>query len=818
VKLLLLAQLRFLARAPWSAATALFGVTLAVASIVAVHQIGAAVERSLAAARPPHLAGLTHVLSGPELEAADYFRLRRAWREGAWPGITALVPMVEGHRDIGGRQVRVVGVDWLAYGGSLSTVEAAGERLPPARLLDARALVADRTLGVGSGATLAIDGTDYQVVALVDAGLGPAVFADIAVAQRLLRRSADAVDLIGIAAADPLAGWRSRIDVAMPGFSAGLPEAGLPKLPVLAAYPVRTVASELPAATFARAILFNVGALGILALLVAWFLVYQVAVIWVERQRPVFARLHALGATRVSVAGPFVAILALLGLVATLAGSIVGNGLAQLLIGVSAPDGAAALVVRLDGHALAKAAFSGIGVCMAGGLLAIRRAPSATAVRPMASRVRWFLIAITVVVAVVGIARDDAGLLGGFAAILAMSAAMILALRPLLEWLGPVPRATRADGALRMLLRLGAREAVWRPEVVGVALAALALAVSASMGVGLMVESLRGDFARMLALRLSGEAYANGPPGTLASAAEWLALERPDWRIDRYGETLVRIGRADADGSTLPARLGYGRFDAAESARYGFGGALPAGAVIVNERLARALGIEPGDAVLAGGARFDVAHVHAGLGDSEPRLFVDERGLAALGIVPAFDRFTVHAGGGDPAAGSGGALAEAIRALAERFPELAVVERDAVHERAFATFDRTFAITRALTLLALVVASVGMYNALTALRLAQAPTRRLLEVQGVLRRELLVVTLARAAGVGGIAVAVALPLGIAMAWVLCNVVNPRAFGWTIGLALDPEGWLPPVLLGLCAALLAGLLPAPRESGVLDEAA
>src|SRR5690606_15465090 len=119
------------------------------------------------------------------------------------------------------------------------------------------------------------------------------------------------------------------------------------------------------------------------------------------------------------------------------------------------------------------------------------------------------------------------------------------------------------------------------------------------------------------------------------------------------------------------------------------------------------------------------------------------------------------------------------------FPELAVEHRAALRARSLAIFDRTFAITHALTLLALTVAVVGVYNALTALRLAQSPTARLLHAQGLLPRELRRVALIRAGVVGGVAVALALPLGAAMAWVLCAVINPRAFGWTIDLQWPP---------------------------------
>jgi putative ABC transport system permease protein len=64
----------------------------------------------------------------------------------------------------------------------------------------------------------------------------------------------------------------------------------------------------------------------------------------------------------------------------------------------------------------------------------------------------------------------------------------------------------------------------------------------------------------------------------------------------------------------------------------------------------------------------------------------------------------------------------------------------------------------------------------------------------------------------------ALPLGLAMAWTLCAVINPRSFGWSIELHLPVSAWLPPLALGLLAALVAGALPAPRERGTLHEAA
>lgn len=868
MRLLLLAQLRFVARAPWSALTAVLGVALAVASIVAVHLIGTAVSRSLDAAWPPHLADLSHLLSRPGLSADDYFRLRDAWRAGSgpWaetavpaaPALTALVPVIEGYVRIGTQRVRVLGADWLAYG---SATEADGRRcragrnppdgrflhesrsvgasaagatagLPAWRLLETDAVMADRALGVAAQAWLPVADARYRVVAVVDSGLGPALFADIATAQRLLGRSADELDFIGAALVDPWTGWRRALDAAMPGIAAGLPQAEL-SVGELAAggsgglltdLVARPVAAELPATAFARAVLFNVGALGLLALLVAWFLMYQVALIWAERQRPVFDRLHALGVTRGALLAGFVASFALLGLLATVLGLLLGVWLAELLVQVSAAGaGGAPAPGWPDAVLLGKALCSGVGVAVIGGLFAFRGAAAGRPGGRVRPAVRVAVAIPVVLLGAAGAASDRAGLFGGFGAILALALVMLLLVRPVLEGLRAAVLRSAAVAAGRLwvgslLLRLGMREAVWRPAVVSVALAALALAMATGMGVGLMVESLRADFARMLDARLAGDLYLTGDPQTIAEAHAWLDGQPDELVVRRYGQARIRVGSPGGAGAGSPALLDYGGLDGTESARYGYGGEPRPDEVMVSERLARALAIAPGGAVAIDAVPVRVAHVFAGFGDPEPRVVADAALLDALGIEPVFDRLAVALPRPAVVAGAEPLAARLEAALARQFPALEIVGREAVRARAFAIFDRTFAVTRALTLVALIVAGVGVYNSLTALRLAQAPTRRLLEAQGVLPRELALVTVVRAGTIGGIAACVAAPLGFAMAWVLCAVINPRAFGWSVTLIPEPGGWLPALVLGGVATLLAGLLPAPRERSEFDDAA
>lgn len=319
-----------------------------------------------------------------------------------------------------------------------------------------------------------------------------------------------------------------------------------------------------------------------------------------------------------------------------------------------------------------------------------------------------------------------------------------------------------------------------------------------------MVQSFRVDFERMLQVRLAGDLYLYDVGGRVEGLTDWLRRQDDVAAVSRFGETSARLaGR--------PVELGYARFDAAESGRYGFPRGLEPGEALINERLARDLRLAAGDPVRAAHGSLVVVGIFPGFGDPQGRVLVDVASLDRFGLAARYDRVTVTRAG-RPSTG-----AALTTRLAERFPRVRVEDRDDVRALALRIFDRTFAITQALTLLALVVAVVGTYNALTALRLNQAPTVRLLEAQGVSAAQMRRLALIRAGTVGAIAVLLALPLGMAMAWTLCNVINPRSFGWSVHLHLPPDGWLPPVLLGLAAAVLAGVLPAPREQGALHEA-
>ena len=124
-------------------------------------------------------------------------------------------------------------------------------------------------------------------------------------------------------------------------------------------------------------------------------------------------------------------------------------------------------------------------------------------------------------------------------------------------------------------------------------------------------------------------------------------------------------------------------------------------------------------------------------------------------------------------------------------------------------FDRTFAITDALRLLAVVVAFIGVLSTLMSLQLERTREIGILRATGMTPRQLGTLTLLETGLMGAMAGVFAMPLGYALAWILIYVINVRSFGWTLQMALEGRYFWQALCIAIIAALLAGLYPAFR---------
>jgi putative ABC transport system permease protein len=152
-----------------------------------------------------------------------------------------------------------------------------------------------------------------------------------------------------------------------------------------------------------------------------------------------------------------------------------------------------------------------------------------------------------------------------------------------------------------------------------------------------------------------------------------------------------------------------------------------------------------------------------------------------------------------------------LEASLGRIQPLLIRDNQNILHHALKIFDRTFTVTKVLRLVALIVAFIGIISTLLALQLERQHEMATLRAIGLTRRESTAMLLIQGSLLGLIAGIIALPVGQAMAWILIDVVNVRAFGWTM--TFDPAWVLNFQSIGfsLLAALLASLYPAWRFS-------
>lgn len=771
---------RFLRRHPVGALATLIGITLAVMAVSTVHLVSQSIRGTLDALPGGSLAH-THVLTASTLTEQGYFRLRQRWRQGEFPTVAAMAPAIDDFMDLAGQPTRIIGFDPLAGLAPAATALQQTSVRP-----DPTFLTQDTVIATAATAA-AIDRTGMAVnvveaAAPPGAGNGPAVLlADLPTAQRLLGREGR-IDAVWLRVHGVRAGLLDTLDAILPGITAALPRYADP---VIDDY--RIVASRRwnPASRFADAMAFSLGALAMLTLLMAALVAAQASYSNVARRRLEQERLVAIGVSRQALRALSLSEGLLLGAAGTAAGLALGSVVAEQLL-AAAFDGA--VTTSTGPWLVAKAVACGVAAAVVGPVLA-SRAPGT------GYRTRHVLGGLGIVIAVFGIAEGS--LLSAFAALTGLCAVQMAYTVPLFG-----SAANRLAALTRTIgTRANLRAAAVRVGELRLALGALSVAVATAIGMGLMVESLRHDFTAMLEERLWPSVYVNAGSPVTAADMDWIAA-RPGVRaVRRYADVDARLLRGPATVSLAP-------LTADETLRYAFPGPLTAHGM-VNEVGARLFGLSVGDTVtvVAGGGHVDVevGHVFRDFGAPtarvilptshyEPRLPTEAvrwQRLAVLADDDALDGLTAS--------------------LAERFGTANVRNQATIRAVALDVFDRTFVVSRSLTSVALAVAVLGLYAALTALQASREREFQLLGAIGYGRAETWRLAMTQSSILGAVAALSAVPLGFVIAWLLCNVIQPLAFGWSIDLRANFSAIAVPVALGTAGAAAAGVVPAYRSS-------
>ncbi|WP_421144628.1 FtsX-like permease family protein [Aeromonas dhakensis] len=798
------ALLRLYRSHPWLLLMSLVGLTLGVSLVVAIELLNHSARTNFVAARS-QLAGEANYRLAPDggLDEQLYVTLVRSQ-----PNLDAMPQLHGWLQDEQGRSFQLLGMDLFNPGPLRRLFGAAPDKEPTFALTRADsvwlAAPEAKRLGWQAGQSRRFvlggaEGAPHRPLTLTLAG----TFEPGAVPmERLL------VTDIGLA--QPLLGKEGRLDRIVFKLSEQEATALQHALQAaqgtgLAAQPLwlEPISPALDASQLGDALALNLTALSLLAMAVGLFLVFNAQRFVQSVRRPQLAQLIILGMPPRRLLRWLTLEILILASIGTLLGLLLGSLLALALMG-QLTQALADLygpnpidLLRLSPASLGKALVIGLLGTLAANLpgwwqllrqspLELREGNSRPPAHPWQRRG----LAITILLlCTLCLWRPETGLGGALFVAGGWLLAMALALPDVLRAvLGRLRR--REHGPLSA--RLGVAETLYHLDRTAIAVMALQLAIAAAIGIGVMVSSFRSSVEIWLGQRLAADLYVTAPKGVagnkgaLSELTLSTILAAPDVR-------------AASRRSVHPARwqgqpIEWAQMDFIPELKAAYpllAGRWPAtpDEVLASEPLTVRLGVKVGQTLDVSGEqgprRLTVTGVYQDYGSDKGQILHAFEG----GKVQSLALFSQHVD----------RLADRLRA---QFGEqVNLLPAPAIHAAALKVFDQTFVVTELLKLLILGIAFVGIGSAFMVLGLARRGELQTLQSLGLSPRHCRRLLVWQGAGLGLLTALLALPVGYGLAWVLIEVVNPRAFGWRLAFEAAPLHAVTALLLApVCGAL------------------
>ncbi len=832
---------RFLLRRPWQTFLMVLGIALGVAVVVSIDLANASAERAFELSTQTVAGKATHqVTGGPQgLDDRLFLQIKMM------PGAQASAPVIDRYvssPQLGNQPLQLLGIDpfsegpfrsYLGGGTALDTGQLSRFLTQPGALLISAGNAARYGLKTGDRVTLSVDGNPQPafIVGLVDPS------------DTLSRRTLDGLILADISTAQELTGRvgrLDRIDLILPQDSSlaiGSIKAILPADASVSPVAARQGTVEQMTQAFRT----NLTALSLLALVVGLFLIYNSMTFSVVQRRPLFGTLRCLGVTR----GEVFRMVAVEALAVGVIGSVLGLGLGVLLgqstvkmVSQTVNDLYFTTTVRdvgLPVVSVVKGALMGVFATLLTSLppaweaasvpprAALSRSGLESQARVSVRRAAVFGVGSLLLGAVI-FALPGKGLGTGFAGTFAvvLGFALFSAL-VLLAFAGAVlPLTGKLFG---MLGRMAPRNLVNSLSRTSVAVASLMVAVAVTIGVSLMIGSFRYTVVVWLAQSLQGDVYVSAPgfnsntaaaeidPRLIAQIERTSGVARTDLlRVANVDSPLGMVNVAASSNQQTGLERLYMTRDGAPDQTWQ---AMENGAVVISEPLANRLNIPSRGGKLdlstpQGLKTFPVVGIYYDYSSSEGKAVMALDVYRRLWQDDAVTALALRLSPGSQADEVTRAIQDELAREAPGSQQLIVRPNAELRRDVMAVFDRTFAITGALNILATLVAFVGVLSSLLLLQLEKQREVGILRALGLTARQLWGLVMLETGLMGIAAGLLAMPTGYTLSLILVYIINRRSFGWTLQMALTPWPFLEALAVAVTAALLAGIYPAYRE--------
>jgi len=547
-----------------------------------------------------------------------------------------------------------------------------------------------------------------------------------------------------------------------------------------------------------QAFRLNLEALSLLALFVGVFLIYNTAMFTVVSRRRDTGILRSLGANRMEILVAFLSEILILGIIGGALGGLIGYFLTRFLTGLIGSSISNLYFflrpepVTWSGWILITGVLLGCSASLFGGAIPLFELIRTDPIKALSGRVAsresarkaqraalagLFVLLISLILFLLPETHIYVGFAGVFGFVLGVSLLTGVALvvlhpvvRKILGTLGRLPGKVAAGNIRQNLGRTG------------VAIAAFMISLSMSIGLGSMIGSFRQSLIWWMDTQIRGDLYI----GKIVEAEvpedfyeeirkmEGLGGVHPYRNVQTlYRNTSINVSAVDASVLEKYARFGWlkGGNENWEMVKQG--------GVILSESFSRRFGVKSGETItlegIQGPTEFKVGAIfydyttEHGLVMMDRPIFLKTFGDRTLNNIGIFI---------DPDNPHRADLLQEVRKRAEA-RGLPVLTGAQLHENILNVFDTTFAITRSMRAIAIVVAFFGIAGALLTLFIERSREFGIYRALGFSTGQVAKMTLMEGLGMGLVSFLFSMAVGTMLAVLLIKVINIRSFNWTI---------------------------------------
>lgn len=822
--LLALSQLRYLLRHYRQTALVVLGIALGVAVVNAVDISNHSARQNLQrAVQPFKQLGDHRIIAASRYFDEQHYSTLRHQLLSVHPRLQ-LTPFIQGTVSQGTGQSaqadqpnwQILGLDPLGFSSSVASAQY-NPRVDFSRLIQqpdsvliSSALATEQQLKPRD--LLRINSHNgpqtVTIAGIIDSDQRHRLISDIGIAQRLLGRQ----------------GQLSFISVASPPDNATL-NAVQNALPAgLTLIKTRELVSGQQ--SLIHALEFNLSALSLLAMVVGGFLIFSTLRFSMLQRRPLFARLRVQGVSNRQLRQRLLVEATLLALAGMILGWLAGFALSQWLIPLSHRTINDLYTGNIDSQTTLN---SWLYLKTAAMALLITLASSQCSFAPLSKQPPTLSLSrihqesepsqrgqghslaglILIVIGFILCWQTDNLSFSYMAALMIITGALLLIVVIIPSCYTPLmPLCQRLFGSIGLI---AIRDCQRESSRVTLAIVALCVAVGATNGIAIMVDSFRHTVSQWLDTSLNADLYIRP-----ASERQSIQPKQVDFLHSHPAIAAIeyrQFNRVFVDHKWLPlTALETKALQHRKSIVLVDNGLdqwlanFSQGQLLISQPLARKKQLQAGSKLTlltpSGKRPFSIAGVFYDYGAEHGRIYIEQGHYQRIWGDTAIDSIELFLNNPRQKQPLLSQLEQTLTPEAG----LQLVDSAIIKQQVLAVFDRTFAITQILQTLVLIIAVVAIVSTLMLYQLQRQTQLLTLRVLGVTVNELRKLFFIQAGFIGSCAGLLAIPLGLLMAWLLVFVINPAAFGWSLQFHVDPLICASGLLVSMLAGLLAAIYP------------